>query len=333
MVLVTGGTGYIGSHTVVELIESGYEVVIADNLCNSKIEVLDYIKEITGVMPAFREIDVCDEAALTKLFDDYKIDSVIHFAGLKAVGESVRKPIEYYTNNLVSTLVLCKVMREHGCKNIVFSSSATVYGDSENVPYTEDQPAGKTTNPYGETKVMQERILSDACVADDTLAVALLRYFNPLGSHASGLLGDDPNGIPNNLLPYVCRVATGELPVLTVYGSDYPTSDGTCIRDYIHVVDLAKGHIAALKYIENNKGVLKVNLGTGKGSTVLEVIDAYEKANDLKINYKIGDRRPGDIAVSYASTEKADKLLNWKAEKGLVEMCRDAHRYAVSHKK
>jgi UDP-glucose 4-epimerase len=333
MVLVTGGTGYIGSHTVVELIESGYEVVIADNLCNSKIEVLDYIKEITGVMPAFRQIDVCDEAALTQLFDDYKIDSVIHFAGLKAVGESVRKPIEYYTNNLVSTLVLCKVMREHGCKNIVFSSSATVYGDSENVPYTEDQPAGKTTNPYGETKVMQERILSDACVADDTLAVALLRYFNPLGSHASGLLGDDPNGIPNNLLPYVCRVATGELPVLTVYGSDYPTSDGTCIRDYIHVVDLAKGHIAALKYIENNKGVLKVNLGTGKGSTVLEVIDAYEKANDLKINYKIGDRRPGDIAVSYASTEKADKLLNWKAEKGLVEMCRDAHRYAVSHKK
>ena len=332
MVLVTGGTGYIGSHTVVELQQSGYEVVIADNLCNSKIEVLDYIKEITGIKPAFEQIDVCDLDALNALFDKYKIESVIHFAGLKAVGESVKKPVEYYTNNLVSTLNLCKVMREHGCHNIVFSSSATVYGDSEKVPYTEDQPAGRTTNPYGETKVMQERMLSDAAYADAEMAVALLRYFNPLGSHESGLLGDDPNGIPNNLLPYVCRVATGVLPQLTVYGDDYPTPDGTCIRDYIHVVDLAKGHIAALKYIEANKGVLKVNLGTGKGSSVLEVINAYEEANSLKINYKIGARREGDIAVSYASTEKAEKLLSWRAEKTLVEMCRDAHKYAVTHK-
>lgn len=333
MVLVTGGCGYIGSHTVVELQNNGYEVVIADNLCNSKIEVVDYITQITGIKPAFEEIDICDEVAVKALFDKYEIDSVIHFAGLKAVGESVRKPVEYYSNNLVSTLVLLKVMREHGCNKIVFSSSATVYGDSENVPYTEDQPTGKTTNPYGETKVMQERILSDAALANTDLAVALLRYFNPLGSHESGLLGDDPNGIPNNLLPYVCRVATGELPMLTVYGSDYPTPDGTCIRDYIHVVDLAKGHIAALKYIEKENGVLKVNLGTGKGSSVLEVIDAYESANSLKINYRLGDRRPGDIAVSYASTEKAEKLLSWRAEKGLVEMCRDAHKYAITHKK
>ncbi len=330
MILVTGGTGYIGSHTVVELQKVGSDVVIADNLVNSKREVVGYIESITGKRPEFVLADVCDYAAMTSLFDRYDIDSVIHFAGLKAVGESVSKPLEYYTNNLVSTLVLLRVMREHGCKKIVFSSSATVYGTSDKVPYDETLPTS-ATNPYGMTKVMQEKILSDTAASDPELSVALLRYFNPIGAHESGLIGDDPNGIPNNLMPYVCKVAVGKLPFLNVFGNDYPTPDGTGVRDYIHVVDLAVGHIAALDYISAHPGVLTVNLGTGKGTSVLEIVDAFEKYCGVKIPYKITPRRPGDIATCYASTEKAERLLGWKAVKNLGQMCADSYRYAKTH--
>ena len=330
MILVTGGTGYIGSHTVVELQKAGSDVVIADNLVNSKREVVGYIESITGKRPEFVLADVCDYAAMTSLFDRYDIDSVIHFAGLKAAGESVSKPLEYYTNNLVSTLVLLRVMREHGCKKIVFSSSATVYGTSDKVPYDETLPTS-ATNPYGMTKVMQEKILSDTAASDPELSVALLRYFNPIGAHESGLIGDDPNGIPNNLMPYVCKVAVGKLPFLNVFGNDYPTPDGTGVRDYIHVVDLAVGHIAALDYISAHPGVLTVNLGTGKGTSVLEIVDAFEKYCGVKIPYKITPRRPGDIATCYASTEKAERLLGWKAVKNLGQMCADSYRYAKTH--
>ena len=330
MILVTGGTGYIGSHTVVELQKVGSDVVIADNLVNSKREVVGYIESITGKRPEFVLADVCDYAAMTSLFDRYDIDSVIHFAGLKAVGESVSKPLEYYTNNLVSTLVLLRVMREHGCKKIVFSSSATVYGTSDKVPYDETLPTS-ATNPYGMTKVMQEKILSDTAASDPELSVALLRYFNPIGAHESGLIGDDPNGIPNNLMPYVCKVAVGKLPFLNVFGNDYPTPDGTGVRDYIHVVDLAVGHIAALDYISAHPGVLTVNLGTGKGTSVLEIVNAFEKYCGVKIPYKITPRRPGDIATCYASTEKAERLLGWKAVKNLGQMCADSYRYAKTH--
>lgn len=330
MILVTGGTGYIGSHTVVELQKAGSDVVIADNLVNSKREVVGYIESITGKRPEFVLADVCDYAAMTSLFDRYDIDSVIHFAGLKAVGESVSKPLEYYTNNLVSTLVLLRVMREHGCKKIVFSSSATVYGTSDKVPYDETLPTS-ATNPYGMTKVMQEKILIDTAASDPELSVALLRYFNPIGAHESGLIGDDPNGIPNNLMPYVCKVAVGKLPFLNVFGNDYPTPDGTGVRDYIHVVDLAVGHIAALDYISAHPGVLTVNLGTGKGTSVLEIVDAFEKYCGVKIPYKITPRRPGDIATCYASTEKAERLLGWKAVKNLGQMCADSYRYAKTH--
>ncbi len=330
MILVTGGTGYIGSHTVVELQKAGSDVVIADNLVNSKREVVGYIESITGKRPEFVLADVCDYAAMTSLFDRYDIDSVIHFAGLKAVGESVSKPLEYYTNNLVSTLVLLRVMREHGCKKIVFSSSATVYGTSDKVPYDETLPTS-ATNPYGMTKVMQEKILSDTAASDPELSVALLRYFNPIGAHESGLIGDDPNGIPNNLMPYVCKVAVGKLPFLNVFGNDYPTPDGTGVRDYIHVVDLAVGHIAALDYISAHPGVLTVNLGTGKGTSVLEIVNAFEKYCGVKIPYKITPRRPGDIATCYASTEKAERLLGWKAVKNLGQMCADSYRYAKTH--
>lgn len=330
MILVTGGTGYIGSHTVVELQKAGSDVVIADNLVNSKREVVGYIESITGKRPEFVLADVCDYAAMTSLFDRYDIDSVIHFAGLKAVGESVSKPLEYYTNNLVSTLVLLRVMREHGCKKIVFSSSATVYGTSDKVPYDETLPTS-ATNPYGMTKVMQEKILIDTAASDPELSVALLRYFNPIGAHESGLIGDDPNGIPNNLMPYVCKVAVGKLPFLNVFGNDYPTPDGTGVRDYIHVVDLAVGHIAALDYISAHPGVLTVNLGTGKGTSVLEIVNAFEKYCGVKIPYKITPRRPGDIATCYASTEKAERLLGWKAVKNLGQMCADSYRYAKTH--
>ena len=330
MILVTGGTGYIGSHTVVELQNIGKEVVIVDNLLNSKIEVLDYIESITGKRPIFVKADVCDEEAMRSLFSTYEINSVIHFAGLKAVGESVEKPLWYYSNNLVSTMVLIKVMNEFGCKKIVFSSSATVYGNNNPIPFSEEMPTS-ATNPYGMTKVMQERILEDIAFADKDFSVALLRYFNPIGAHESGLIGDDPNGIPNNLMPYVCRVATGKLPMLSVFGDDYPTPDGTGVRDYLHVVDLAKGHIAALNYINDHAGVLTVNLGTGKGSSVLDIIKAFEEHFGVKIPYKVTPRRAGDIAEVYASTKTAEELLGWRAEKTLAEMCVDSYRYAKTH--
>ena len=330
MILVTGGTGYIGSHTVVELQNIGKEVVIVDNLLNSKIEVLDYIESITGKRPIFVKADVCDEEAMRALFSTYDIDSVIHFAGLKAVGESVEKPLWYYSNNLVSTMVLIKVMNEFGCKKIVFSSSATVYGNNNPIPFSEEMPTS-ATNPYGMTKVMQERMLEDIAFADKDFSVALLRYFNPIGAHESGLIGDDPNGIPNNLMPYVCRVATGKLPMLSVFGDDYPTPDGTGVRDYLHVVDLAKGHIAALNYLNDHKGVLTVNLGTGKGTSVLDIIKAFEEHCGVKIAYKVTPRRAGDIAEVYASTKTAEEVLGWRAEKTLAEMCIDSYRYAKTH--
>ncbi len=330
MILVTGGTGYIGSHTVVELLQNGREVVIVDNLVNSRAEVIDEIETITGIRPAFRQADVCDEAALEALFSSYPIEEVIHFAGLKAVGESVEKPLEYYTNNLVGTLTLLAVMRRHGCRRIVFSSSATVYGRSDAVPYREELPTD-ATNPYGMTKVMQERIFGDIAAADPAFSVALLRYFNPIGAHESGRIGDDPNGIPNNLMPYVCRVATGSLPCLNIFGNDYPTPDGTCVRDYIHVVDLARGHIAALDYLKEHTGVLTVNLGTGRGTSVLELVSAFEEACGLELPRRIAPRRPGDIPVCYASTEKAEALLGWRAEKGISEMCLDSYRFAKTH--
>ena len=330
MILVTGGTGYIGSHTVVELQNIGKEVVIVDNLLNSRIEVLDYIESITGKRPIFVKADVCDEEAMRKLFSTYEIDSVIHFAGLKAVGESVEKPLWYYSNNLVSTMVLIKVMNEFGCKKIVFSSSATVYGNNNPIPFSEEMPTS-ATNPYGMTKVMQERMLEDIAFADKDFSVALLRYFNPIGAHESGLIGDDPNGIPNNLMPYVCRVATGKLPMLSVFGDDYPTPDGTGVRDYLHVVDLAKGHIAALNYLNDHTGVLTVNLGTGKGTSVLDIIKAFEEHCGVKIAYKVTPRRAGDIAEVYASTKTAEELLGWRAEKTLAEMCVDSYRYAKTH--
>ncbi|MBO4356261.1 MAG: UDP-glucose 4-epimerase GalE [Clostridia bacterium] len=330
MILVTGGTGFIGSHTVVELIQAGYEVVIVDNLVNSKVESLDAIEKITGVRPVFYENDVCDKEALEKIFKENPIDAVIHFAGLKAVGESVSKPIEYYSNNIIGTLKLVEVMREFGCNKIVFSSSATVYGMNNIAPYTEDMPTS-ATNPYGQTKFMQEIMLKDIAHANPDFSVALLRYFNPIGAHESGLIGEDPNGIPNNLMPYICKVAAGKLPCLSVFGNDYDTPDGTGVRDYIHVVDLAQGHLCALKYIEEHKGVLTVNLGTGKGTSVLELVDAFEKASGVHVNRKMAPRRPGDIATCYASTEKAKELLGWEAKRTIEDMCADSWRF-ISNK-
>lgn len=330
MILITGGTGYIGSHTVVELQNIGEEVVIFDNLSNSRREVVDYIESITHKRPIFVEGDICDEAALTALFEAYEIESVIHFAGLKAVGESVQMPLRYYTNNLVGTLTLLGVMKKFGCHKIVFSSSATVYGTSDAVPYVETLPTS-ATNPYGTTKVMQEKMLEDIAAADGNFAVALLRYFNPIGAHESGLIGDDPNGIPNNLMPYVCRVATGKLPCLNIFGDDYPTPDGTGVRDYIHVVDLAKGHIAALQYIRKSAGVLTVNLGTGKGTSVLEIVNAFKEYCGVEVPYVIAPRRAGDIPSCYASTEKAERLLGWRAEKTLGDMCRSSYLFAKTH--
>ncbi len=327
MILVTGGCGFIGSHTCVELLNSGYEVVIVDNLMNSKIEVLDAIKEITGKACTFYKVDINDEAGLREVFSKHKIESVIHFAGLKAVGESVEKPHFYYSNNISGTLTLLKVMNEFNVKSIVFSSSATVYGCDNLPPLTEDMRTS-ATNPYGWTKVMQEQILSDIAFAAPEMRVALLRYFNPIGAHPSGLIGDNPNGIPNNLLPYVCKVAVQKLPYLQVFGDDYDTIDGTGVRDYIHVVDLAKGHLAAMKYLNNNKGVLTVNLGTGNGYSVLQVVDAYKKASGKDIPVKICPRRPGDVAANFADAKKAKELINWTAELGIEEMCRDAWNFA-----
>jgi len=330
-ILVTGGTGFIGSHTVVELLQSGYDVVIADNLYNSKAMVVDRIEAITGMRPRFYELDVCDKAALDALFDKEKIDAVIHFAGYKAVGESTQKPIEYYENNLGSTLTLCKSMREHGCFKIVFSSSATVYGDPAFVPITEECPKGITTNPYGETKSMQERILTDVWKADNRWKVMLLRYFNPIGAHESGMIGEDPKGIPNNLLPYVAQVATGKLEKVHVFGNDYDTPDGTGIRDYIHVVDLAKGHVKAIEGMEKLDGVNVFNLGTGHGYSVLDIIKAFSKACGRDLPYVIDPRRPGDIAVCYSDPKKAKEVLGWTAEKTLEDMCRDGWKWQSSN--
>lgn len=327
MILVTGGCGFIGSHTCVELLNAGKEVVIVDNLYNSKIEVLDAIKSITGKSCEFYKVDINDESGLREVFSKHKIDAVIHFAGLKAVGESVEKPREYYSNNISGTLTLLKVMNEFNCKSIVFSSSATVYGNNNLPPFKEGMPTS-ATNPYGWTKVMQEQILSDIAFADKDMRVALLRYFNPIGAHPSGLIGENPNGIPNNLVPYICKVALGKLPCLNVFGNDYDTVDGTGVRDYIHVVDLAKGHIAALDYLENNKGCVTVNLGTGVGYSVLEVVEAYKKASKRDIPVKICPRRPGDIASCYADATRAKELFHWTAQYGIDEMCRDAWRFA-----
>ncbi len=331
MILVTGGTGYIGSHTVVELQKSGYEVVIIDNLVNSKADAVEKIASITDITPKFYEADVCDREALERIFSRNRIDAVIHFAGLKAVGESVEKPLEYYTNNLVGTLTLLEVMRRYECRKFVFSSSATVYGAHNIAPYTEDMPTS-ATNPYGQTKFMQEIMLRDIATAIPDMAVALLRYFNPIGAHESGLLGEDPNGIPNNLMPYICKVAVGKLPRLNVFGNDYDTPDGTGVRDYIHVVDLAKGHLSALRYLESHSGVLTVNLGTGKGSSVLDIVKAFEDASGVKIPYEIAPRRAGDIATCYASTDKAKEVLNWSAEKTLSDMCRDSWNFISKQK-
>lgn len=326
-VLVAGGAGFIGSHTSVELLNAGYDIVIADNFSNSKPEVLDAIKEITGKSFKFYEVDLTDRLATEVIFKENKIDAVIHFAGFKAVGESVSKPMEYYHNNLMSTLVLCELMRQYDCKKMIFSSSATVYGDPEVVPITETCKVGATTNPYGTSKLFIERILSDIVISDPEWSVVLLRYFNPIGAHPSGLIGEDPSGIPNNLMPYIVKVAAGQLPCLNVFGNDYPTKDGTGVRDYIHVVDLALGHIKAVEKAASEKGVHIYNLGTGQGYSVLEIVDNFEKVNHVKVNYKIVDRRPGDIPICYADTTKAKNELGWQAKYGIEEMCRDAWHY------
>ena len=326
-VLVTGGAGYIGSHTCVELLNAGHEVVIIDNFVNSKPEALDAIRKITGKDFAFCEADLRDRKAVKKLFDEHAIDAVIHFAGLKAVGESVAKPLEYYDNNLYGFIVLAEVMRAHGVKQFVFSSSATVYGMNNPVPFKEDMPTS-ATNPYGYTKVMIEQMLMDIAHADPEWRVCLLRYFNPIGAHESGLIGEDPNGIPNNLLPYVAQVAAGIRPQLSVFGDDYDTPDGTGVRDYIHVVDLALGHLAALNYADTHKGAEPVNLGTGNGTSVLQIVKAFEKASGRPVPYKICERRPGDIATCYADTEKASSLLGWHATRNIEDMCRDGWNFA-----
>lgn len=326
-ILVTGGTGYIGSHTVIELLKNGEKVVVVDNLSNSKIEMCDKIKKLSGKDFKFYEVDLLDRENLEKVFKENDIKEVIHFAALKAVGESCAKPIEYYHNNITGTLILVDLMRKYGCKKIVFSSSATVYGDPETVPIKEDFPLS-TTNPYGTTKLMIERILEDIYKADNEWSVILLRYFNPIGAHESGEIGEDPNGIPNNLMPYINYVACGKLDHLNVFGNDYDTPDGTGVRDYIHVVDLAKGHVNALEKLEKEqKGLYIYNLGTGIGYSVLDVVKAFEKATGKTVKYRITERRPGDIATCYANPEKAEKELGWKAEKSLEDMCRDSWNY------
>ncbi len=326
-VLVSGGMGYIGSHTTVELLNAGYDVVIADDLSNSKELVKDRIREITGKNVKFYNVDLTDVEKTEEIFRDNKIDSVIHFAAFKAVGESVAKPIEYYHNNITGTLILLKLMKKYNCKRIVFSSSATVYGNPAELPITEDFPLS-TTNPYGSTKLMIEQILQDVNVSDEKFSVAILRYFNPIGAHKSGLIGERPNGIPNNVMPYIVGVAKGKYPELTVFGNDYPTPDGTGVRDYIHVVDLAKGHLKALDRIRKEAGVKIYNLGTGNGYSVLELVQNFEKMNNIKVNYKIGPRRPGDIPACYANASKAEKELGWKAEKKIEEMCKDTWNFA-----
>lgn len=323
-VLLAGGAGYIGSHTCVELINAGHDVIIADNFSNSCPEAVTRVEEITGRKIPLYEADVCDKTAVEKIFSENKIDAVIHFAGLKAVGESCEKPIEYYRNNIDSTLTLLESMKKHGVNNFIFSSSATVYGTSETVPLVETMPTGSPTNPYGWTKLMMEQILTDTASANPDMSIVILRYFNPIGAHESGRIGEDPNGIPNNLMPYITQVAAGRLESLGVFGNDYPTHDGTGVRDYIHVVDLAKGHVKAIDYSAEHKGTEIFNLGTGTGYSVLDIVKAFSKINNIEIPYVIKPRRSGDIAECYADASKAAKILGWTAEKTLEEMCRDS---------
>jgi UDP-glucose 4-epimerase len=323
-ILVAGGAGFIGSHTCVALLEAGYEIVVADNFSNSKAETLEKIKRITGKEFPFHQIDVTREDLVDQVFSEHRIDGVIHFAGFKAVGESVDKPLQYYYNNTVSTMVLAAACQKYGAEKFVFSSSATVYGENE-IPFVETMELKPTTNPYGETKVISERILTDAAKSNPDFSVSLLRYFNPIGAHPSGLIGEDPNGIPNNLMPYITKVAKGIFKDLRVFGDDYPTVDGTGVRDYIHVVDLAEGHVAALQHLD--KGVQIYNLGTGKGTSVLQLVKAFEEATGITIPYVVTPRRPGDIAENYADTSKAENELGWKAKRDVIDMCRDAWRY------
>ncbi len=327
-VLVTGGAGYIGSHTIVELMNVGHNPIIVDNLYNAKADVIDRIEKITGKRPVFYEADCADKAAMDDIFAENKIDAAIHFAAYKAVGESVRKPLAYYRNNLDSAMTLLEVMEKHGCKRFIFSSSATVYGPNDPHPYMETMPAQESSRPYGWTKVMIERILTDYCTAHPDFGAVLLRYFNPIGSHESGLLGDDPNGIPNNLMPYIVRVASGKLEKLTIFGNDYPTPDGTCQRDYLHVVDLAVGHLKALEYAQNHVGAEAINLGTGNGISVTELVNAFETVNNLKLNYVYGPRREGDLPAFWADATKAKELLDWEAKYTVEDMCRSAWAFA-----
>lgn len=333
-ILLPGGAGYIGSHTAVELLNAGKEIVIVDNFSNSKPEVLDKIKQITGKDFKFYELDYLDRQALEKVFEENKIEAVINFAGFKAVGESVKKPIEYYTNNITGALTVLDVMRKYNCKKFIFSSSATVYGEPERIPLTEECKTGGTTNPYGTTKLFIEQILKDIYQSDNEWDICILRYFNPVGSHESGLIGEEPQGIPNNLMPYIVRVANGQLKELSVFGNDYDTPDGTGVRDYIHVVDLAKGHLKALEKIEKEgSGLYIYNLGTGTGYSVLDMLKAFEKATGQKVPYKITERRAGDIATCYAETKKAKEELGWIAEKSLEDMCRDSWNYIIKQQK
>ena len=329
-ILVTGGAGFIGSHTCVELLTEGYDIIVLDNFCNSKPEALNRIKKITGRDFKFYETDLLDYEGTEKVFAENNIDAVIHFAGLKAVGESCAKPVEYYHNNISGTINLIRAMKEHGCKRMVFSSSATVYGMNNPIPYIETYPTS-ATNPYGYTKVMIEQILKDTSAAAPEWSVSLLRYFNPIGAHESGLIGENPNGIPNNLMPYVAQVAVGKLECLSVFGDDYDTVDGTGVRDYIHVVDLARGHLCAVKYVLEHTGTEAVNLGTGKGTSVLELVHAFEKASGKTVKYKIVGRRAGDIAEFYANTDKAKEMFGWKAEYGIEKMCEDSWNFTKNN--
>lgn len=323
-ILVTGGAGYIGSHTVVELLDNNYEVVVVDNFSNSKSEVLKRIKKITSKNFAFYKVDILDQQELSTVFDQNDIELVIHFAAYKAVGESVEKPLKYYHNNIGGTVSLLQVMKQHGVKNIIFSSSATVYGADNPVPFVEDMPISSASNPYGYTKVVNEQLLQDLVKSDSEWSVSLLRYFNPIGAHETGLIGEDPQGIPNNLMPYITQVAIGKRSMLQVYGNDYNTPDGTGVRDYIHVVDLAKGHVQAIQNNLNQQGVAIYNLGTGKGCSVLDLINAFKEANGIDIPYQIVERRPGDIASAYADPSRAEKVLSWTADKDIIDMCRDS---------
>ena len=331
-ILVTGGLGYIGSHTCVELLNNNYNVIVIDNLSNSKEEVKDKIETITNKKIVFYKEDVCNQEKLEQIFKENNINAVIHFAGFKAVGESVEKPLEYYQNNINSTIVLCQTMRRYNCKKIIFSSSATVYGDNPNVPFKETYETGKTTNPYGTSKLFIEQILKDLYISDNDWSITLLRYFNPIGAHKSGLIGENPNGIPNNLMPYITKIAVGELEYLNIFGNDYDTPDGTGVRDYIHVVDLAIGHVKALDKLLNNKGINIYNLGTGKGYSVLEIVNTFKKVNNIDLPYKITERRPGDIATCYADSTKAQKELDWHPIYDIEDMVKDSYNFYKKNK-